>query len=206
MQSAVKPVAIGFILGLLGLMFGIFWAVYIVVGHEGIHKTLSESGKAAMESKVIVSPPSPEAARDHGGSNGHSHDMPKVIVKKEVKDEHAHGYASEHEDPLMEAAHERLTKGHAHAMGLGILTIAVSFVLAFSSASNFVKTFASACLGVGGIFYPFSWIIMGYRTPAMGIAASADSVLPVVAFSMPLVLLGLFITVVYVIKGRLTRG
>lgn len=212
MQESVRPVAIGFILGVLCLIFGIFWAIYLVVGHESIHKTLMESARAALESKFVVSPSGSKDAYDHGmegsgmAAQDHSgHGMPKVIAKKEVKVERPHEYMS-HDDPLVEEAHERLRRGHIHEMGLGILTIAVSFVLAFLTAPDMVKTFASACIGLGSLVYPLAWIVMGYRTTAMGLDASAESVLPIVALSVPLVLLGLFITMFYLIKGCLKRG
>lgn len=212
MQESIRPVAIGFIFGVLCLIFGIFWAIYLVAGHESIHKSLRESAKAALESKFVVSPASGDThghshmTEDHDmAEHGHSdHDMPKVAVKKKVKSVHIHGM-SEHEDPLENAAHERLRRGHIHEMGLGILTIAVSFVLAFLTAPGKMKTFASACLGFGGFVYPFAWIVMGYRTTAMGLDASAGSILPIVAVSVPPVLLGLFITMFYLIKGLLTR-
>lgn len=202
MQESVRPVVIGFILGVLCLIFGIFWAIYLIVGHETIHKSLMESAKAALESKFVVSPSGSKDTHGHGmEEQGHSdHDMPEVIVKKEVKAVHIHGM-SEHEDPLENAAHERLRRGHIHEMGLGVLTIAVSFVLAFLTAPDRVKTFASACIGLGSLVYPLAWIVMGYRTTAMGLDASAGSVLPIVALSVPLVLLGLFITMFYLIKG-----
>ncbi|MBI5888535.1 MAG: hypothetical protein HZB82_07490 [Deltaproteobacteria bacterium] len=217
MQDSVRPVAAGFILGVLCLIFGIFWAIYLIAGHESIHKSLSESAKAAMESKFVVSPSASPEKQTGKAEHGHSdHDMPpeiqtgkKVIVKKgaeplqEVKAGHVHGMG-EHEDPLENVAHERLRRGHIHEMGLGILTIAVSFVLAFLTAPDRVKTFASVCIGFGSFVYPFAWIVMGYRTTAMGLDASAASVLPIAALSVPLVLLGLFITMFYLIKGLMT--
>lgn len=226
MHSLVRPVAIGLILGLLSLIFGIFWAAYITVRHDSIHRALKESGDAALSAKFVqggqgVGHEGPFApaegpghdikqgaegghGHDHALAKGHSHSvsaepLPKA-AQSVAKDSH-----SMHDDPNTEAAHERLTRGHIHAMGLGLLTIAVSFILAFLSAPARAKTFASASAGVGGLFYPLAWIIMGYRTTAMGPSASADSVFPVVAFSVPLVLIGIFVTLYYVLKNVFGR-
>ncbi|MBI5492172.1 MAG: hypothetical protein HY893_04480 [Deltaproteobacteria bacterium] len=222
-RFSLRPVILGLLLGLISLIFGIFWAAYITVNHERIHRTLSESASAALHEKFVVSPvpteghqhhASPEkasAGAEHGKSGHNMHD-------EQGENEHAktgHGVKDEgieapsspeamheamHEDSLMEAAHERLTRGHLHAMGLGTLSILVSFIFAFSTAPANVKTFASACLGTGGIFYPLSWIIMGFRTPALGMEAAQESVVPIVALSMLLVLVGLLLCFFYFIR------
>lgn len=199
MQESLRPVSVGFFFGLLSLIFGIFWAIYLVAGHESIHKTLEERGRAAraaMEEKFVTGS---EAGGAHEKGNGHSHESAKDA-------EVSGGYAGVHEDPLMDEAHERLTRGHLHAMGLGLVSIAVSFLLSQIAAPNFIKTLGSACIGIGGFFYPFSWIVMGFRTTAMGDEAAAESVLPIVAFSVPLVLLGLFLTIFFLVFKGFGKG
>lgn len=204
MKFSLRPVILGLLLGLIGLVFGIFWAAYITVNHEQIHMSLSQSARAALQDKFVISPErsssgherhlSPEKAklsREHGSANGHE-------ANGGVKAE-AHSL-NMHEDPVMEAAHDRLVRGHLHAMGLGLLSIVVSFVFAFSAAPANVKTFASACLGTGGIFYPLAWIIMGFRTPALGLEASQESVIPIVALSVILVLVGILLCFFYFIR------
>jgi hypothetical protein len=110
-----------------------------------------------------------------------------------------------HGSPEMAEAHERLAKGHVHAMGLGILSIAVSMLLALVPASPRSKTFAAACVGTGGLFYPLSWILMGMRTTALGISAAEASVLPMVGLSVILVGLGLVLALAFVLRWLL-RG
>lgn len=216
MQKIIRPVSIGLLLGLLGLIFGLFWATYMVIKHEHIHKILMENRQAAIASKFVVSKPvegTKESAHNHGhGDTPHkegvargARGLDKTAQAKEEKGHNEGVYAGEHEDPIMDAAHERLTRGHIHAMGLGVLTIAVSLMLVFLNMPSMIKTFTSACLGVGGLFYPLSWIIMGFRTVSMGETASAESVLPIVAISVPLVITGLFITLFYFLKDLFTR-
>ncbi len=219
MNRTIRPVSIGLLLGILGLLFGIFWAMYITVNHERIHAAFSERAGAA---KGRLHAPEEHgedagASHDHAGSEGHDHGAPPHD-STEAHDVHAahmtddksvdeaapadtHKHAPEHEDPAEEAAHERLARGHLHAMGLGILTISVSLVISLTAAPNVLKTLASACLGVGSLLYPFAWIIMGYRTPSIGVEAAQESVFPIAALSVALALAGLLICLFYLLKG-----
>ncbi|MBI5641863.1 MAG: hypothetical protein HY954_00145 [Deltaproteobacteria bacterium] len=206
MKNQFRPVFIGLLLGLFSLLFGIFWAAYMTVNHESIHRTLSLSAKTAIEEKFVLS----------GPGQGHEHHNPAdTTAAAEGASGHAaqtagapheHGKTedhSSHSDGDMEEAHERLTRGHIHAMGLGILSISVSILLSFLSANHKVKTVASTCLGTGGFFYPFAWIIMGYRTTALGAEVAAESVIPIVGLSILLVLAGILITLFFLIKDFL---
>lgn len=218
MNRTIRPVSIGLLLGVLGLLFGIFWAMYITVNHERIHAAFSERAGAA---KGRLHAPEEHvkdagASHDHAVSEGHDHGAPPHD-STEAHDDHAahmtdektpgeaapadtHSHAM-HEDPAEEAAHERLAKGHVHAMGLGVLTICVSLVISLTAAPNVLKTLASACLGVGALLYPSAWIIMGYRTPSIGVEAAQESVFPIAALSVALVLAGLLICLFYLLKG-----
>lgn len=232
-------------LGLLGLAFGIFWAVYLTVNHEAIHGRLLRAETISIEEKFVLnsgageagheghaaavdhsahaghaSISEPEAAHGHTGHAGHEQEaaVPAVdgqldeikLMRAELeqvkqgmaKSASAQGH---HGSPEMAEAHGRLAKAHVHAMGLGILTIAVSMLLALVPASQRSKTFAAACVGTGGLFYPLSWILMGMRTTALGSAAAEASVLPMVGLSVILVGLGLLLALVYTARWLL-RG
>lgn len=200
MHKNLKPVSIGLVLGTIGLFFGIFWAMYLVVNHENIHKALSDGARESFRQNFVINEAPSQGHDGHGGheahsSHGHSHSTPADTAAQKVNGHEGH------DDPAMEAAHERLTRGHLHAMGLGTITILFSLLLSFLDAPPKLKTIASACIGTGGLFYPLAWIVMGYRTAALGIDAAQESVMPIVAVSVPLVLLGLFITVIYILKG-----
>lgn len=188
MQQTLRPVSIGLFLGLCTILFGIFWAMYLTVKHEQIHASLEERGRAALEEKFVIAPPT-GAGHDHGGAKA-----PEAGAT-------GHMGVAGRGNALMEEAHERLTRGHVHAMGLGILSITLSVALSFLNVPARMKTLSSACMGVGGLFYPFAWIIMGFRTTALGAEAAAESVLPIVAFSVFLVFAAILLTLVYLIKG-----
>ncbi|MBI5561733.1 MAG: hypothetical protein HY894_02600 [Deltaproteobacteria bacterium] len=203
MHSIIRPVRIGLFLGLATLLFGIFWAMYLAVNHERIHKSLSERGRSAVEDKFVLS--ADGAGHGHAAMNGQTagHDHHDHAAMTDEDGGAAHDEM--HADPAMREVHERLTRGHIHAMGLGLIAMAVSLTLAFLTAPLRVKTFASACAGVGGLFYPFAWIIMGYRTAALGAEAAENSVLPIVVFSVALVLVGILVSLAYLVRGAL-RG
>lgn len=215
MNRMIRPVSIGLLLGVIGLLFGIFWAMYIVVNHEKIHAAFSESA-AAAKARLHAPEGHGKDAGAHHDDGAHPHDPAEAqdghaahmadersVDEAAPADTHAHAM---HENRAEEAAHERLTRGHIHAMGLGILTISVSLVISLTTAPNALKTLASACLGVGSLFYPFAWIIMGYRTPSIGVEAAQESVFLIAAMSIALVLAGLFICLFYLLKGMVGGG
>ncbi|HBG45595.1 MAG TPA: hypothetical protein DDW94_01235 [Deltaproteobacteria bacterium] len=238
-RQEVKGVGIGFLLGVLCLLFGVSWAVYITVNHDSIHRQLSESARAALEEKFVISGAGHQSHQGHVGhqmdassedaqahmagaegevhsghedaAHGHlsgSRDGAGAGMEKElfeIRKEISERVAQEagHHGPEMEEAHERLARGHLHAMGLGVLTISVSMMLAFVPAGARTKTLAAAALGTGSFFYPLAWIIMGFRTTALGEAAAEASVLPMAVFSTALVSAGLLIAFVCLLKWLL---
>jgi hypothetical protein len=144
---------------------------------------------------------------------GRTHKEEEPSTMSEEKHQHEEGghthpgggeiksnFSGGHDNPDMEIAHGRLTRGHAHAMGLGALTIILSFVLAFTSAPDRVKTVVSILIGTGAIIYPLSWIIMGYRIPSLGIERAEESVIPIAGTGALLVFIGIFVTFTFLAK------
>lgn len=192
----LRPVKIGLFFGLSSLLFGILWAAYITVNHEAIHNDLAAREKAGIKHKATLSLSDAPLPSHEQGAKGHAHAQGAHLGVKEPNMERDH-----HGTPLAAQAHERLTRGHIHAMGLGLVTIAVSLILAFVAAGAGFKTLGSVSAGVGGFLYPFAWIIMGYRTVTLGAEAAAESVLPITALSVALVASGLLITMFFVIRA-----
>ncbi len=212
-SQRIRPVLAGAFLGTLCVLFGISWAVYLVLNHDGIHRRLEEGLKAreAALPAALAEKPAPNAhthadgaVHEHGPKTAahHDEDRPESTrghsAEPEVKD--GAGAHEHHGGNLNEEAHKRLARGHAHWMGLGILAISLSLMLAFLDAPPLVKTIGSAMTGVGALVYPLSWIVMGFKTTVMGVEASQEAALPFVAVSVPLVLFGLIICLVYLVR------
>ncbi len=214
MQRVIRPVIVGLFLGFISVLFGISWAMYLAVNHSEIDRTLADRAMTAFADKFVISGRDAESL-----THGHGHgdmNMTGSRVNAGAKEGHGMNGMDEEkvksaenpkekpwEDSTIDKAKNRLIKGHLHATGLGTMTIVISFLIAFLGAPAGVKTLASACLGVGGLFYPISWIIMGYRTPALGVEAAQKSVFPIASFSILLVLIGIIITLFYLIKGAI---
>jgi len=88
-----------------------------------------------------------EIERDSTHKNGMSHDKSEGWFKISPAGVHKEHFKGKYDNPLMEISHRRLTRGHIHAMGLGIVTIIVSLILAFTSATYRIKTIASTLQG-----------------------------------------------------------
>lgn len=199
MTEAIKPVRFGILIGLFGLIFGIGWAFFLVLGHEKIHEILKQSAAEKQGSFIQSFKP----------LDAHAH----TKKEKPADTGHHHGAGEEpkphfegaHSDPIIELSHIRLQRSHVHAMGLGLATIIISFTLAFTSAHDRLKTIISILAGLGGLIYPFAWIVMGYRTPALGPDGAEASVRIIAGPGIALVLLGAFTAIVFLLKDILSK-
>ncbi len=194
MDVRMGPVRIGLFLGLLCIFFGIFWAMYLTLRHDEIHAELMSDAVRFLEEKFIITPPAPEGETPH---SGHTMEHGEGMAPR------THGHGA---DPLVEAAHKRLLMGHLHAMGLGLLTITLSILLALMDVSDRAKIIASAFTGTGSLFYPLTWIIMGHRTPVLGLDEAAVSVRTLVFPSLLLVLTGLLLTLFFLFKTTFLKS
>jgi len=195
MVEIIKPVRIGILLGLLDLLFGIGWIFWLTLGHEKVHKSLEEGVKRGQG---IIEWLEPHAVSAH-------------IKEKSGEGTGDKGEGMEgmskglHESPVMELAHIRLRRGHIHATGLGLLTIAISFILVFTKAPDKLKGVASFLTGLGGLIYPIAWILMGYRTPGLGPEGAELSVRPIAGFGVILILFGILSAGLFLLKDLLAK-
>ena len=241
MNEIIRPVSYGILIGLLGFIFGIGWAFWLVLGNERIHRSLENRAVEKKESHSLIQllesanavahtdtnvgeglvPSQRETTRVSPAANKDTHQHTEERASRQKYEpahmmgeeqhmmqmgegEHQH-FEGAHDSPIMELAHTRLVRGHLHVMGLGLLTIAISFILAFTSAPDRIKTIASILTGMGGIIYPIAWIVMGYRTPALGPDAAEASVTFIAGPGVVLVLLGIFTAGVFVLKDIFSR-
>src|SRR3990170_5545361 len=106
MMDAIRPVRPGILIGLIGILFGISWAFWLVLGHEKIHSSL-EASRATVQQPVEEAGHRAEnqiKSVKHLHSDGEEH----MHVKKEmVVQEHPsqHDHSSGHDDALMELTH-----------------------------------------------------------------------------------------------------
>ncbi len=204
-MQQIRPVRIGLILGLLGLLFGLSWIVYITAGHEAIHDTLRAGQAAAVVEPEGMAANEEHHAGGHANGNGEAHEDGHGTAYEGEASEGEGAEEHAHDDSVMEEAHEMLVKGHVHAMGLGLVTLATSLVLALACAPAWIKTVGSVCVGAGGLLYPLSWITMGYKLPSLGMEAAEKAVMPIVGISVLLVLAGLVITICCLAAGFFCR-
>lgn len=206
MREAIRPVRIGVLLGLFGLAFGIGWAFWLVLGHERIHASLEERAAAIERTSVEA------AVTGHAEPLGqkpvlktHSHTHGGDGHNNAAKGDGASAQKSVHENPVMALAHTRLVRGHLHAMGLGLATVVISLIMAHTSAKTWIKTVASISTGLGGLIYPLAWVIMGYRTPSLGIDAAEASVTTIAGPGVALVLLGIAAATAFLLKDMFSN-
>lgn len=213
MIDIIKPVRYGILVGLLGLTFGIGWVFYLVLGHESIHRSFEKRALEGKKPHSLLQLLEPGNAYAHGPKKktprqqGEHADMMKGegMIPTPEEDKPKDTIESAHDDPIMELAHNRLLRGHIHAMGLGLVTIAISFILAFTSTPDRIKIIVPILTGVGGIIYPFTWIIMGYRTPALGPEGAEASVALITGTGAAFVLYGIITAIIFVSKDILQK-
>lgn len=202
MIEIIKPVRYGILIGLLCFIIGIGWAFWLTLGHDRIHETLQRKMPRTLQ---IV--PAPGQTQKMEGDSTHKEDMShnksegwfKISPAGEQK---AH-FKGMYDNPLMEISHRRLTRGHIHAMSLGIVTIVISLILAFTRATYRIKTIASALSGIGGIIYPVAWVVMGYRTPTLGPDGAEASVTTIAGSGVAFISLGILTTIAFLLRDIL---
>ncbi len=203
MTGVLRPVRYGILIGLLGFILGIGWAFFLVLGHESMHRSLENRASQAASIKDGVK------GDEHGAPTGHQHGhgeeggmegMAGMAGMGHGAGQNEAEHTGLHDDPLMSLTHTRLARGHVHAMGLGLVTVAVSLALAFTSASQRIKTIVPVLTGIGALIYPLAWIVMGYRTPALGPEAAEQSVVTIAGPGASLVLLGILTAAAFIIK------
>src|SRR3990172_10470373 len=217
-ELMIKPVRYGIIIGLLGLLLGIGWAFWLVLGHERIHKSLEKSAVERINAQAQTTAKTVQDEHSQGQSSNnedtHQHEEEGKPLQKDEhmdmmsegqhmmqtgEDKHQHGEGM-HDSPIMELAHKRLVRGHLHLMGLGLVSVVVSLILGFTSAPSFFKTITSVLTGIGGIVYPASWIIIYYMTPPLGAAGAEAYVNLISGPGVLLVTFGIVFSIIFLLN------
>ncbi len=140
--------------------------------------------------------------------DNHNDNMPAETSMVMSGSGESHGGPDHHAkggEDLEALAHKRLVRGHIHAMGIGLLVILVSLMLSATIATEKVKYITSTCLGIGGFFYPFTWIIMGLFTQSFGAAQAEQSVMILVGPTVLLILGSVMTTLYFTYKTLFTQ-
>jgi len=159
----------GMLLSILALVLGVSWAAYMATHHESLHGGFEKQEQASHAKHASLA------------QNRHSW-LAALVPAAMAHGDHETGPATRkhqhsHSGSLATDAMQRLLRGHIHWMGLGILSIAMLLVVAFTSLRPCWKKVLGWSFGIGALAYPPAWIIMGFRTVTMGPEAAEDSVM-----------------------------
>lgn len=172
MKSEVLiPVRHGLMMALLAMILGALWAGFLATQHAALH--------TGFEAQIELKKSAAETPHTHDGMN---HDTSHM---------HAVSDAHSHTGSLAGDAMQRLLRGHIHFMGLGVLSTALLLVTAFTSLKPCWKKLLGWSFGIGALAYPPAWIIMGFRTIALGPEAAEASIMWLFAPAVGLLLLSM---------------
>jgi len=110
-----------------------------------------------------------------GGWMGGNENFFKGDFKQTIKANAVNVYAND--KAKMDRAEERawtyVKRSHMHAAGLGAIGLALLAPLPFLLKSSRIKSLIAIGYGLGGLGYSLSWLISGYRIPALGTTTAA---------------------------------
>jgi hypothetical protein len=154
-------------MAVVAMIFGALWAGFLATQHASLH--------TKFEQQQLVT--------EHADHTSHTHDNTA----------HMHATASQHSHSgnLATDAMQRLLRGHIHFMGLGVLTASLLLVTAFTSLRPCWKSALGWSFGISALAYPPAWILMGFRTVALGPEAAEASVMWLFAPAVGLILLSM---------------
>lgn len=185
-KDALKPVQHGFAMAVLALICGSLWAGYLATHHEQLHGAF-EAQETKQQQIQMQHSMQDMNMQGMGMDHAHAEDM---TASQSSAHEHADGAQSGHHkggqaDEMMHShsgslamdAMQRLLRGHIHFMGIGILVIAVLILVASTGLKPCWKKAFAWTFGLGALFYPPAWILMGFRTVELGPQGAEASVL-----------------------------
>jgi len=207
----------GLILGVLTLILGSSWAVYMATHHEGLHGGFE--AQVAQQQQAHVKAEKQSMIQDMGmgdmlmgetSSETHLHsnavnDTEPQDHKDSAGHTHEAGHQHSHSGSLAMDAMQRLVRGHIHAMGLGVLVCVLLLIVALTSLKDFWKKTLGWTFGLGAVLYPPSWIIMGFRTVELGPETAEASIMWLFGPAVGL-LLGSMVTLLIVLMVEAVVG
>lgn len=186
LRTSLQDVQHGIAMSLLALILGGLWAAYMATHHEQLHGGFEQQERALKQTAMqdmdmsgmsIETPPTAQGSTHHHAAGAHHHDAEGEggahhhSAGADVHHQHSHSGS------LAQDAMQRLLRGHIHFMGIGLLAgLMMVLVAATTLRPCWKKTFGWT-FGLGSLLYPPAWILMGFRTVALGPEAAEQSVL-----------------------------
>jgi len=166
----------GLVMAVLALMLGTLWVAYIATHHEQLHGGF-EAQEAQLKQAQMqdMNMDSLSSVHDHLAETASNHHHGGS--QSEAGHDHVAGHQHSHSGSLATDAMQRLLRGHIHFMGIGTLVAVLLLIVAFTSLRAGWKKVLGWTFGIGALAYPPAWILMGFRTVAMGPEAAEASVM-----------------------------
>jgi len=180
LKESLLDVYHGLAMAVLAVILGSMWVAYIATHHEQLHGGF-EAQEAQLK-QVEMQHLMQELDMDHLSSvhdrpaeaaSGHHHGVSQTGGESHSAAGHQHS----HSGSLAMDAMQRLLRGHIHFMGIGTLVAVLLLIVAFTSLKPGWKKLLGWTFGLGALAYPPAWIMMGFRTVAMGPEAAEASVM-----------------------------
>jgi len=186
-MQVINTVRHGLILGIVALMMGGLWAVYMATNHETLHGAFEKQQEAIQQQQAqrmmkdmdmggMDTMGEAEMGHTHGSGMSENHHESAPDMHQEGG---GHGSSAQHSHSgsLAKDAMQRLLRGHIHAMGLGVLVCVLLLIVAFTSLKEVWKKVFGLTFGLGAVLYPPAWVIMGFRTVELGPEAAEASIM-----------------------------
>jgi len=183
LRAVLAPVYHGMAMGVLAMLLGGLWAVYLATHHEALHggfeaqmaqAELAEQQQSNAEMKMdgmeMSHPHSDDASTSHGHDDG-------AAAHPHAASAHGGKHQHSHSGNVAMDAMQRLLRGHIHFVGIGMLSIVALILVASTSLKGCWKTVFGWTFGLGALLYPPAWILMGFRTVELGPQSAEASVL-----------------------------
>ncbi|MFQ5881974.1 MAG: hypothetical protein ACE5I9_05820 [Candidatus Methylomirabilales bacterium] len=96
----------------------------------------------------------------------------------------------------------KLVRFHNHANGLALVILLVSLALANSEVSAKTRTLLTWGVSIGGVLYPFGWLLAGLNISSLGVEKAQDlGVLILAPAGIVVILCTVATLVIYLLRG-----
>ncbi|MDU2063565.1 MAG: hypothetical protein E6713_01895 [Sporomusaceae bacterium] len=102
---------------------------------------------------------------------------------------------------LVDRCWRMLLRAHLHGAAIGTAMLILNFVLACLNVGEQMKKWASLALGLGGLGYACSWLLVAFQAPVVGSIPAAKATIHLLAApSIALMFFGVAVVLVFGVK------